>query len=67
VTVLEVVHLAEVCKVLQAVNYDEDTDWNVKEYEDKLEYGCWKYYSWNCQSDVGGWSLIYTDETGVLM
>ena len=65
VTVLEVVPLAEVCKVLRAVNYDEDTDWNVEEYDDKLEYGCWKYYSWNCQGDVGGWSLIYTDEMGV--
>ena len=25
----------------------------------------WKYYSWNCEGDVGGWSLVYVDEACV--
>ena len=33
--------------------------------QDLFEYKCWKYYSWNCQGDVGGWALVYVDEACV--
>lgn len=65
VVVLEVIPLQEIYKTLPAVKYDENVAWSMEEYTDKLEYECWKYYSWNCQSDVGGWSLIFTDEAGM--
>lgn len=63
--ILEVIPLREISGILPAVQYDECVDWNIEQYKDKLEHGCWKYYSWSCQSDVGGWCLIHIDEAGV--
>ena len=65
VVVLEVIPLYEICKTLPAVKYDENVAWSMEEYTNKFEYKCWKYYSWSCQSDVGGWALVFTDEEGV--
>lgn len=65
VTVLDVIPLQEVSKRFPAVENRENSAWLVTKYEDLFEYKCWKYFSWNCQGDVGGWSLVYVDELGV--
>lgn len=65
VTILEAIPLQEVSKKFPAVENGENSAWLVMECEDLFEYKCWKYYSWNCQGDVGGWSLVYVDESCV--
>lgn len=65
VTILEVIPLQEIAKRFQAIENGENSAYFVTECEDLFEYKCWKYYSWNCQSDVGGWALVYVDEACV--
>lgn len=62
VEILESISLQEVSKRFPSLENGENNAWRVTECEDLFEYKCWKYYSWNCQSDVGGWSLVYVDE-----
>jgi hypothetical protein len=65
VTILEAIPLQEVSKRFPAVDNGENSAWRVTECENLFEYKCWKYYSWNCEGDVGGWSLVYVDEACV--
>lgn len=65
VTILEAIPLQEVYNRFPAVENGENSAWRVVECDELFEYECWKYYSWNCEGDVGGWSLVYVDETGV--
>lgn len=65
VRVQDVMMLSDIPDRLPAVSYDEQVDWTIAEFEDRLKYENWTYYDWNAQGDLGGWSLIYTDEAGV--
>lgn len=66
VTILEVIPLQEVSKRFLAVeNGGKQCIASNERCEELFEYKCWKYFSWNCQGDVGGWTLVYVDESGV--
>ena len=65
ITILEVIPLQEITKRFPAQEKGEDSERFVTQCEDLFEYKCWKYYSWNCQGDVGGWALVYVDEACV--
>ena len=65
ITILEVIPLHKISKKFPVVDNGENSAWRVTKCEDLFEYKCWKYYSWNCQGDVGGWSLVYVDEACV--
>ena len=65
VTILEVVFLQDIDKRFPSMKNCESSASMLAMCEDLFEYKCWKYYSWSCQGDVGGWCLVYVDEAGV--
>ena len=65
ILILDVIPLQDVSKRFPAVDNGENSTRLIEMCQDLFEYKCWKYYSWNCQGDVGGWALVYVDEACV--